>query len=242
MGLPAPGGPGTPAVPRAWPDLPARVDRAPAGPGESGRPAPGAPTRPGGAAGYGGCPGGSLPPDGGEDVQHWNTVGTGPRTGARIRGRRVSLHVRQDDLSSPEVQALVAEHLAGMHGNSPPGHVHALAIDSLRAPGVTFWTAWDDGALCGCGALKELDARSGEIKSMRTRAAFLRRGVGQALLDRIVATARERGYARLLLETGTGPAFDPAHALYLRNGFAWCGAFGDYVATDFNVFMARGLD
>ena len=154
----------------------------------------------------------------------------------------MSLEIRQDDLSSTEVQALVAEHLAGMHGNSPPGHVHALAIDSLRAPGLTFWTAWAEGALCGCGALKELDARSGEIKSMRTRAAFLRRGVGQALLDRIVATARERGYARLLLETGTGPAFEPAHALYLRNSFAWCGPFGDYAATDFNVFMVRELD
>jgi putative acetyltransferase len=153
----------------------------------------------------------------------------------------VRVTVRRDDLTSAEVQSLIAEHLSGMHSHSPPGHVHALAIENLRAPGVTFWTAWMDDSLCGCGALKELDPRTGEVKSMRTRAAFLRRGVGQAILDEIVRAARERGYSRLLLETGTGPAFDPAHALYRRNGFEWSGPFGEYIATDFNVFMAKVL-
>ena len=153
----------------------------------------------------------------------------------------VAINVQQDDLSSVDVQSLVAEHLAGMHSHTPPGHVHALAIESLRAPSVTFWSAWIDGALCGCGALKELDALTGEVKSMRTRAAFLRRGVGQAVLDEIVRTARRRGYSRLLLETGTGAAFEPAHALYRRNGFEGCGPFGEYTATEFNVFMAKAL-
>jgi putative acetyltransferase len=153
----------------------------------------------------------------------------------------VDIAVRQDDLSSAEVQSLVAEHLSGMHSNSPPGHVNALAIQHLREPGITFWSAWADGTLCGCGALKELNRLTGEVKSMRTRAAFLRRGVGQAILDEIVRTARERGYSRLLLETGTGQAFVAAHALYLRNGFEWSGAFGGYTATDFNVFMSKGL-
>ena len=128
-----------------------------------------------------------------------------------------------------------------MHSNSPPGHVHALAIENLRAPSVTFWTAWVDNNLCGCGALKELDPLTGEVKSMRTRAAFVRRGVGQAILDEIVRTARRRGYSRLLLETGTGHAFEPAHALYRRNGFQWSDPFGEYTATDFNVFMAKVL-
>jgi putative acetyltransferase len=158
-------------------------------------------------------------------------------TGHRI----VSINVRQDDLSSAEVQSLIAEHLSAMHSNSPPGHVHALAIEKLRAPSVTFWTAWSDGMLCGCGALKELDSFTGEVKSMRTRRAFLRRGVGQAILDEIISTARRRGYSRLLLETGTGQAFEPAHALYSRNGFEWSGPFGEYTATDFNVFMAKVL-
>lgn len=153
----------------------------------------------------------------------------------------MELHIRIDDLSTPRVQALITEHLAGMHANSPPGHVFALAISGLQQPDITFWTAWKGHDLCGCGALKQLDARTGEIKSMRTRPAFLRQGVGQAILDEITRTAIARGYDRLYLETGTGPAFDAAHALYLRNGFTWCGAFGSYTATDFNVFMVKVL-
>ena len=151
----------------------------------------------------------------------------------------MGIEVRQDDLSSAEVHSLIAEHLSGMHSNSPPGHVNALAIKNLQAPDVTFWTAWLDGILCGCGALKELDPLAGEIKSMRTRPAFLRHGVGQAILNEIIRTAHQRGYSRLLLETGTGPAFEPAHRLYQRNGFEWSGSFGEYAATDFNVFMAK---
>ena len=153
----------------------------------------------------------------------------------------MSIDIRQDDLSSAEVHSLIAEHLSGMHSNSPPGHVHALAIESLRAPSVTFWTAWVDGSLGGCGALKELDPLTGEVKSMRTRSAFLRRGVGQALLDEIVRTARRRGYSRLLLETGSGEAFEPAHGLYRRNGIAASGPFGEYTASDFSVFMVKVL-
>jgi putative acetyltransferase len=152
----------------------------------------------------------------------------------------IRLHI--DDLSGEPVQALVAEHLAGMKGDSPPGHVNAMALEALRSPQVTFWSAWQADALCGCGALKALDAASGEIKSMRTRAGFLGQGVGQALLDEIVRVARARGYQRLYLETGTGEAFAAAHGLYLKNGFTWCGAFADYKATDFNVFMQRRLD
>lgn len=151
------------------------------------------------------------------------------------------IDVRIDDLSSPEVHALVAEHLAGMSVNSPPGSVYALAIEGLKRPDITFWSAWQGAELCGCGALRELDAKSGEVKSMRTRGAYLRRGVGQAVLDCIVQTALARGYRTLHLETGTGPAFEAAHALYLRNGFVWSKPFGDYEASDFNVFMCKSL-
>ena len=153
----------------------------------------------------------------------------------------MSIHVRQDDLSSPEVQALVAEHLAGMHGNTPAGHVHALALDGLRAADVTFWSAWLDGQLCGCGAMKALPSNSGEVKSMRTRSSHLRKGVGQAVLDEVLRTARGRRYTHVYLETGTGEPFAAAHALYLRNGFSWCGPFGEYEATEFNVFMVKAL-
>lgn len=153
----------------------------------------------------------------------------------------MTIDVHRDDLSSPEVQALVAEHLAEMHRHSPADHAHALGLDHLRAPDITFWTAWLDGVLCGCGALRQIDAVTGEIKSMRTRAAFLRRGVAQAVLDEIVHTARQRGYTRLVLETGSGAAFQAAHALYLRNGFSWTAAYAGYEATDFNRFMTRSL-
>lgn len=153
----------------------------------------------------------------------------------------MSFTLRIDDLSSSDVQSLIAEHLEGMRVNTPAGQVHALAIEGLRRPEITSWTAWMDAQLCGCGALKELDAATGEVKSMRTRSAFLRRGVGQALLDRIVRTALERNYRRIYLETGTGPAFTAAHHFYLRNGFTWCGPFGEYTATEFNVFMVREL-
>jgi putative acetyltransferase len=153
----------------------------------------------------------------------------------------MSIRVQIDDLSSAEAQQVIAEHLSGMHSNSPAGSVHALALESLRSPDVQFWTAWMCEALCGCGALKALDAVSGEIKSMRTRSAYLKQGVAQAVLDEILRTAVDRGYARLYLETGTGPAFEAAHALYRRNGFEWCGAFGDYTATAFNMFMVKVL-
>ena len=149
--------------------------------------------------------------------------------------------IRVDDLASTEVQELIAEHLRGMHDTSPPEYVHALAIDALRLPDVTMWTVWEGAELCGCGALKALSPQAGEIKSMRTRAQGLRKGVGQQLLDVIFRAARERGYVELLLETGTGGPFEAALSLYRKNGFEFCGPFGSYVATEFNVFMAKKL-
>lgn len=153
----------------------------------------------------------------------------------------MNIEVRIDDLSSAGIQALIAGHLEAMRGHSPPGHAHALALDGLRQPGMTVWSAWWRDRLCGCGALRALAAHTGEIKSMRTAEGFLRRGVAQAVLDAIVLEARARGYRRLVLETGTGDAFAAAHRLYLRNGFDWCGAFAPYTATGFNVFMTRAL-
>lgn len=151
------------------------------------------------------------------------------------------INVTPDNPSSEDTRALIAEHLSGMDANSPPGHVHALAIEDLSASNISFWSARIGGALCGCGALKELSAQAGEIKSMRTRSGFQRRGVGQAVLDEILCAARERGYTEVFLETGTGEAFEVAHRLYLRNGFEWCGPFADYRATDFNVFMRKRI-
>jgi putative acetyltransferase len=115
-----------------------------------------------------------------------------------------------DDLSGREVQELLREHLRSMHVHSPPESVHALDLDGLRQPAITFWTAWDEGELVGCGALKELDGAHGEIKSMRTALAHLRKGVARGMLAHILAEARRRSYRRVSLETGSGEAFRPA--------------------------------
>ena len=153
-----------------------------------------------------------------------------------------ALRIRLDDLRSPEIGALLDEHLAHMRSISPPESVHALDLDALRRPGISFWTAWSiDGALLGCGALKQLDARHGEIKSMRTAATARRSGVARALLAHIVAEAERRGYTRLSLETGAEPPFAPARSLYERFGFGYCGPFDGYGEDPNSVFMTRVL-
>ena len=146
-----------------------------------------------------------------------------------------------DDLRGPDIAALLQTHLDAMRDHSPPESVHALDLDKLRQPDITFWTAWDGAALMGCGALKELDARQGEIKSMRTHADHLRKGVATALLETILQTARSRRYDRVSLETGTGAPFEPAHRLYERFGFSDCEPFGEYQPDRFSRFMTLEL-
>lgn len=147
------------------------------------------------------------------------------------------MHIRPGDFDDPQVMALLRLHLAGMHAASPPGMVHALDLSGLKSPRISFFTAWAGAALLGMGALKELDATSGEIKSMRTAPAHLRKGVAAAMLDHLIAVARARGYRGLSLETGSGEVFEPALALYRRRGFVDGPAFGDYARTDFNQFL-----
>jgi putative acetyltransferase len=148
---------------------------------------------------------------------------------------------RVDDLTGAPTRALIARHLAGMHEHSPPESVHALDVDKLRAPDVTFWSAWVGEDLAGCGALKRLDDARGEIKSMRVTDAFLGRGVGRQILSFIVEEARKRGMRSLWLETGSAEAFAPALRLYESAGFARCGPFDGYVEDPFSIFMTREL-
>ncbi len=147
--------------------------------------------------------------------------------------------IRTDDLRDPAVLALIGEHVDGMYATSPPESVHALDTDALRAADVTFWTAWEGAELLGCGALKELDTRHAEIKSMRTAAGHLRKGIAAAILEHMIAVARERGYERLSLETGSGGPFEPALRLYEKHGFEYCGPFADYRDDPFSRFMTR---
>lgn len=136
---------------------------------------------------------------------------------------------------------MLGEHLAGMARHSPEESIHALDLAALRAPEITFWTAWDDAELLGCGALKELDNAHGEIKSMRTAKAHLDRGVATAILKHLIKEARRRTYTRLSLETGSGVAFDPALALYEKFGFIYCEPFADYRNDPFSRFMTLAL-
>lgn len=149
--------------------------------------------------------------------------------------------IRPDPLTSKAIAALLQEHLDNMAEISPPESVHALDLQALRQPQLSFWSAWDGDELLGCGALKELDAQHGEIKSMRTANAHRRKGVAARILEHIIATARERGYQRLSLETGTQPPFAPAHALYRRYGFDDCSPFADYSEDPNSTFMTLEL-
>jgi putative acetyltransferase len=152
------------------------------------------------------------------------------------------MDIREGGLDHPAVADLLRLHLEGMAALSPPGSVHTLDLSALSAPGISFWAAWDGSEVIGCGALKALGDGEAEIKSRRTAPARLRQGVAAALLDHIISVARARLYRRLNLETGSGPAFEPAHAFYRSFGFADCAAFADYPADDpFSRFMSLAL-
>jgi putative acetyltransferase len=151
------------------------------------------------------------------------------------------MQIRPDDLSAPQVHALLAEHLRSMHALSPPQSVHALDITALRSPDITFWTVWSGEELLGCGALKQLDAFHGEIKSMRTAAAHRRKGVAKMMLEHIMGEALNRSYDRLSLETGSMEAFEPAQRLYASFGFTYCRPFGGYRDDPNSVFMTKTL-
>lgn len=151
------------------------------------------------------------------------------------------MNIRLDDLRGPEIRALLEEHLRNMHEISPPESVHALDLDALRHPSITFWTAWSGAELLGCGALKELDRTHGEVKSMRTAAAHRRTGIAGEILQRILTEARSRCYLRLSLETGSQVEFLPARRLYERHGFSYCEPFSGYTADPNSVFMTLQL-
>jgi len=151
------------------------------------------------------------------------------------------MQIRIDDLQGPEIAALLEDHLHSMTLHSPPESIHALDLDKLRKPEITFWTLWENGELLGCGAIKELDPTHAELKSMKTDSKHLRKGVAEKLLVHIIEEARRRGYERISLETGSMDAFVPARKLYEKYGFEECGPFGDYVPDANSLFMTKEL-
>ncbi|KUR72403.1 acetyltransferase [Novosphingobium fuchskuhlense] len=151
------------------------------------------------------------------------------------------LTITEDDLSADDVRALVALHLSGMHAESPACKVHALPLEKLRQPGVTFFAARMHGALAAIGAIKHLDDTHGELKSMRAAPEWRGKGVGEAVLRHLLAVAQARGYTRVSLETGRTEAFAPAVALYRKYGFEECAAFAEYVVDDFSQCLSLAL-
>ena len=151
------------------------------------------------------------------------------------------MEIRRDDLTGREIAAFLEEHIRDMRSVSPPESKHALDLEGLRQPEITFWTVWEGEQLVGCGAIKELDATHGEIKSMRTSASHRRQGVATFVLQHILRVARERGYQRLSLETGSMPFFEPARRLYRGHGFRDCQPFARYKEDPNSVFMVKDL-
>jgi putative acetyltransferase len=151
------------------------------------------------------------------------------------------VHIKVDDLSDPRIAEFLADHLRDMYATSPPESVHALDLDRLKKPEITFWTAWNDAELVGCAAIKRLDADHAELKSMRTSPRHRRKGIAANILRFIMDEARIAGYRRMSLETGSMAFFEPARALYARHEFQFCGPFADYMLDPNSVFMTRHL-
>jgi putative acetyltransferase len=147
----------------------------------------------------------------------------------------------EGELDHDDVRSLISQHFAEMQAGSPPEACHVLPVDALRDPRIRFFTLREDGALLGCGALKRLGEGHGEIKSMRTANAVLGRGVGRALLNHLIAAARQEGMFRLNLETGSTEQFAAALHLYEREGFERCGPFGSYADTPFTRFYTKEI-
>ncbi|MBP0460631.1 GNAT family N-acetyltransferase [Streptomyces montanisoli] len=151
------------------------------------------------------------------------------------------MNIIVDDLSGRQIAEFLEEHVQEMRSITALESKHALDLDELRNPKVTFWTALDGDALVGCGAIKKLDAGHAELKSMRTSSACKRSGVASQLLEHILTEAKRMGLARISLETGSAEFFRPARKLYQKFGFDYCEPFGDYRPDPNSVFMTRPL-
>lgn len=151
------------------------------------------------------------------------------------------MDIRIDDVTDAQTLELIRLHLEQMQNHSPAGSVFALGVKGLKSRDVTVWTAWENDSIFGMGALRQFDSVSGEVKAMRTHPNWLRKGVGQMILNQIIEEVRERKLLRLSLETGSGEAFEPTVTMYHRNGFLAGAPFADYRRTDFNQFLHLDL-
>lgn len=151
------------------------------------------------------------------------------------------MYIQQDELKDGQIEQLIKAHLEEMKKHSPPESIHALPLDHLKKHDVTVWSARDGEVLLGCGAIKELSSEHGELKSMRTAAAHMRKGVAKYLLTHLLQEAKRRGYKRVSLETGAIAFFEPARKLYENFGFQYCPPFGSYQEDPNSLFMTKEL-
>lgn len=151
------------------------------------------------------------------------------------------MEIKIDNLANPKVQKLLRDHHQDMTSVSPPESTHTLDITELKNPDATFWSAWEENELVGCGALKKLSTETAEIKSMRTSEASREKGVGSAILKHIIEVAKDQGYRSIYLETGSMTFFEPARKLYRKYGFDNCKPFAAYSEDPNSVFMRKAL-
>jgi putative acetyltransferase len=142
-----------------------------------------------------------------------------------------------DDPRADDVRELLERHLAFAKSCSPPEDVHALEVDGLLDPAVTVFSFRADGELLAVGALKRLDARHAELKSMHTAESARRRGIGRAMVEHLLAVAHDRGFRQVSLETGSMAPFAPARLLYASVGFRPCEPFADYWPSPNSICM-----
>lgn len=152
------------------------------------------------------------------------------------------MEIREDDLTGSQIAELLREHLANMQEITPPESIHALDLERLRSPEITFWTMWEGDELLGCGALRQLEPTSGEVKSMRTVKSHRRKGFAARMLEHIIAVANQRAYDRLYAETGSFAEFAPARSLYSKYGFEYCTPFAEYTEDPNSVFMIKKIE
>ncbi|MGX9290370.1 GNAT family N-acetyltransferase [Bacillus sp. A015] len=151
------------------------------------------------------------------------------------------MYIQQDELTDGRIEQLITGHVEEMKEHSPPESIHALPLDDLKKQDVTVWSVWDGEELLGCGAIKELSNEHGEIKSMRTAALHMRKGVARQMLTYLLQEAKQRGYTRVSLETGAMAFFEPARRLYESFGFQYCPSFGSYQEDPNSLFMTKEL-
>lgn len=153
----------------------------------------------------------------------------------------MTVKMKLDDLTDPRIADFLAEHIKDMRSVSPPESKHALDLEGLKKPDISFWSVWSGEILVGCVAIKRLDAEHAELKSMRTTPSHRRQGIGALILNFIMDEARRRGYCRMSLETGSMPFFVPARMLYAKHGFKPCPPFEGYKEDPYSAFMTREL-